>query len=70
MNEPTLQARIDAARAYEALMVPALLGEWASKVADAARIRLGQRVLDVACGTGILAREAASRTGPAGTARP
>ncbi len=66
MSDPTLQAQIDAAKAYEALMVPALFGQWASKVADAAQIRPGQRVLDVACGTGILAREAASRTGPSG----
>src|SRR5262245_33654431 len=61
MSEPTLQAQIDAANAYEALFVPALFGQWAPKVADAAQIQSGQRVLDVACGTGILAREAASR---------
>jgi len=66
MNAPIPQAQIDAARAYEALMVPALFGPWAAKVADAAQIRPGQRVLDVACGTGILAREAAARTGPTG----
>lgn len=67
MSEPLLQSQIDAAKAYEALMVPALFGQWAAKVADAAQIRQGQRVLDVACGTGILAREAASRTGPNGS---
>lgn len=67
MLEPTLQAQIDAATAYEALMVPALFGEWAAKVADAARLGPGQRVLDVACGTGVLARECATRTGPAGS---
>jgi SAM-dependent methyltransferase len=62
----TLQAQIDAANAYEVLMVPALFGQWASKVADAAQIRWGQRVLDVACGTGVLAREVRLRTGPSG----
>ena len=66
MSEPTLQAQIGAANAYETLMVPALFGRWSVKVADAAQIGPGQRVLDVACGTGILAREAASRTGPTG----
>lgn len=67
MNEEVLQAEIAAANAYEALFVPALLGQWAPLVADAAEIRPGQRVLDVACGTGVLAREIAGRTGPAGS---
>jgi SAM-dependent methyltransferase len=66
MSNPTLQAQIDAANAYEALFVPALFGQWVQKVADAAKIQPGQRVLDVACGTGILAREIASRIGSGG----
>jgi SAM-dependent methyltransferase len=66
MSEPTLQAQIDAAQAYEALFVPALFGQWATKVADVAQLQPGQRVLDVACGTGVLAREVISRLGPAG----
>lgn len=66
MTESTLQAQIDAANAYEALFVPALFGQWAAKVADAVQVQAGQRVLDVACGTGILAREIASRIGAAG----
>lgn len=66
MSEPTLQAQIDAANAYEALFGPALFGQWALKIADAAQIQPGQRVLDVACGTGILAREVTSRMGASG----
>src|SRR5512134_2443995 len=66
MSEPTPQAQIDAATAYEALFVPALFGQWTPRVADAAQIERGQRVLDVACGTGVLAREAVARTGSTG----
>lgn len=60
------QSQVDAARAYEALFVPALFGQWASRAADAAQVQPGQKVLDVACGTGVLAREASARTGPTG----
>jgi SAM-dependent methyltransferase len=66
MTESTLTAQIDAARAYEVLFVPALFGQWAPIVADAARVQPGQRVLDIACGTGVLAREAAARVGANG----
>jgi ubiquinone/menaquinone biosynthesis C-methylase UbiE len=48
------------------LFVPALFRQWAPIVADAARIKSSDRVLDVACGTGVLAREAAARTGQSG----
>lgn len=66
MSEPTLQAQIDAANAYEALFVPALFGQWAPKVADAAQVQPGERVLDIGCGTGILARAISSRIGSTG----
>jgi SAM-dependent methyltransferase len=58
---------IAAASAYEELHVPALFEQWAVLVVNAARVRDGDRVLDVACGTGILAREAASRVGSHGS---
>lgn len=56
-----------AARAYESLQVPALFQQWAGPLLDAAGVRTGQRVLDVACGTGVVAREAALRVGPGGS---
>jgi ubiquinone/menaquinone biosynthesis C-methylase UbiE len=55
------------AEVYEEFFVPAVLQEWASRVTEAARIQPGQSVLDVACGTGILARTAAGRVGPNGS---
>jgi hypothetical protein len=41
-------AQIEAAEAYEKLFVPALFGEWAPRVAAAAGVGPGDRVLDVA----------------------
>lgn len=61
MSDSNLQDQKDAAKGYESLLVPALFGEWAVKVADEAGIEPGHRVLDVACGTGVLSREIASR---------
>jgi SAM-dependent methyltransferase len=60
-------ALIDSATAYEGLFVPALFGQWAPIVADAAGLKRGDRVLDIACGTGVLAREAAARAGLSGS---
>ena len=57
----------DDARAFEEELVPNLFGPWAPQVADAAAITSGDRVLDVACGTGILAREATKRVGSTGS---
>ena len=67
MTTPPIRRSGDAATGYQELLVPALMQEWAPRVADAAGIRQGDRVLDVACGTGVLTREAASRTGTAGS---
>jgi len=62
------QVSRSAADVYQEFFVPALFQQWAGKVADAARLQPGHRVLDVACGTGVLAREAANRVGPTGSA--
>jgi SAM-dependent methyltransferase len=54
------------AEVYEELFVPALFQQWGSVVADAAGIAPGQRALDVACGTGVLACAVADRVGLGG----
>jgi SAM-dependent methyltransferase len=59
----TPEALVNAATIYEEFFVPALFQQWAPRVAETARLQPGHRVLDVACGTGVLAREAASRIG-------
>jgi len=66
MADSVPQSQVAAGRAYEALHVPALFAPWTERVLDAVRIGSGARVLDVACGTGILARAAAARIGPSG----
>ncbi|MEV0718649.1 methyltransferase domain-containing protein [Asanoa sp. NPDC050611] len=52
-----------AAEFYEATMVPALFTAWATRAVAAAGVGPGDRVLDVACGTGVVARAAAARGG-------
>jgi len=61
------QVSRSAAQVYDEFFVPALFEGWAARVAEAAAILPGQRVLDVACGTGALTREVAARVAPAGS---
>lgn len=61
------QVNRTAADIYETFFIPALFQEWPGPVADAARIQAGDHVLDVACGTGILARTVDDRVGPTGS---
>lgn len=51
---------------YDTMFVPALFAQWGPRVADAAGILPGQRVLDIGCGTGVLAIAAAERAGSSG----
>ena len=66
MKDASSEQDVAAAAAYEDLHVPALFQQWSPRVVEAAQIRPGHRVLDVACGTGVLAREAALRLGGEG----
>jgi ubiquinone/menaquinone biosynthesis C-methylase UbiE len=68
----TLTPRAEAAAAsspadvYDEQFVPALFAPWGPVLCDAARVAPGQRVLDVACGTGALTTAAARRVAPGG----
>jgi len=67
MSELSLDELKNTATNYEKLMVPALFESWAERILDEAAVKPGDRILDVACGTGIVARTAIKRTGSNGT---
>jgi ubiquinone/menaquinone biosynthesis C-methylase UbiE len=56
-----------AAQNYERYFVPLLGRPLAADLVDLADLRPGERVLDVGCGTGVVARLAAERVGPDGS---
>jgi ubiquinone/menaquinone biosynthesis C-methylase UbiE len=60
------QLEEDSAGAYERYLVPLLFDAGAGALLDRLEVKPGQRVLDLACGTGIVARHAARRVGPDG----
>jgi SAM-dependent methyltransferase len=63
----TFQVAQSAAEIYESKFVPALFADWAPHLVDLAGVAPRQRVLDVACGTGIVARTVADRLQGTGT---
>jgi SAM-dependent methyltransferase len=60
------QLTASAAEVYDEFFLPALFAAWTPRVVAAAALQPGQRVVDVACGTGVLAMEAALATSPGG----
>lgn len=61
------QLETETARAYEEDLVPALFIPWAKRLVEQAGVRPGDQVLDVACGTGAVARNAAHAVGTKGS---
>lgn len=68
MTEPHLTPEItdDFVKMHEEILVPAIYAQWSHRVAEIAEIDLGHYILDVACGTGTLARAAKLETGLTG----
>jgi SAM-dependent methyltransferase len=60
------QVSTAAAETYDAFFVPALFGQFPESVLDHAGVAAGDRVLDVGCGTGVVARAARRRVSAAG----
>lgn len=46
---------------YERYLVPAITAHWANDLLDRLELRHGESVIDIACGTGVVARLAAQR---------
>lgn len=66
MDISATQGELEAGRGYEALFVPALFAPWSDHVIDGAGVEDSAHVLDIACGSGVLARHALARSGPSG----
>jgi SAM-dependent methyltransferase len=66
MNNASSSMAIDtsAAEAYDAVLVPEVFRPWAELMVREAGVQKGTRTLDVACGTGVVARCAARLSGP------
>lgn len=62
----SFQIPVEAAEFYESAFLPAFFAQWAPILCEAAGVTTGQTVLDIACGTGIVARTAADRAAPDG----
>ena len=66
MKSTATQEELEAGRGYEALFVPAVFEPWTRHLIDGAGVKEGSHVLDVACGSGVLARHALSKSGASG----
>ena len=64
MSQEIFQLASGAAQIYEEQKVPAMFGPLAVATLDRVALRADDAILDIACGTGILARKIRDRIGP------
>ena len=64
MSDGHWQLEGNAAELYQRYLVPGITAKWAEDLVRRAQLREGDKVLDVACGTGVVARLAAKKVTP------
>src|SRR5688572_18436012 len=66
-TKDSYQLEGNGAELYEQILVPPLFAPWADDLIERVELKPGEKVLDVATGTGIVARKAAEIVGPTGS---
>lgn len=66
MSHQLIQTTTSPSEIYERFMVPAMFAKWSAILLELVAPQPGERVLDLACGTGIVARTAAPMVQPGG----
>jgi SAM-dependent methyltransferase len=65
-SSDSVEIDTSAAEAYDSILVPEVFLPWAQLMVQRAAVQHGMHTLDVACGTGVVARCAARLCGPGG----
>ncbi len=66
MAQHPIQTTTSPSEIYERFMVPAMFARWAEIILELVSPQAGERVLDLACGTEVIALIAASMVQPGG----